>query len=451
MDFMQHVDQGLGPAWRGVLFRQTYPQLEEVRVKTKRWFHEAISEARWNESRSKWIFPGGEELLLRHMATAEDYRLRYVFADNTPGDWTQIFTETVIGVSAPPPDVADFRVIDTRAGRRLIWLYPDVPRDFKDFVIRHRTGLLAQWDGAEPLPSNQILANEADIANIPRGVRTFMIRARDVAGNLSAKAAFATVDLGEAPIANIVLQENFADDNWPGTLAGGTVVAGELRADDDGGLYLQNDDAPYLPDDGTGGAADALYLPVQYQEMTYTQVFASPGDAVPAQGTIQATGNFEGLELAYRDDGGVLYLPNGADLYLGGAVKNSELYLPMAGEFLPWPDGFTLTRQPYELRLRTPAGNVASAVVSETVTVDVPDRNESFEDLVTATAGTRLPIFSPFRDILRITDVRVQFDGNGGRFFKILDKDTQRGPLVQVLDGSGAPVAGLIDATVQGY
>ena len=73
MDFAQHVGTGFGAAWRGVLFRQTYPQLEEVRAKARRWFSEIFGEARWNASQSKWVFPGGEELLLRHMAGPEDY------------------------------------------------------------------------------------------------------------------------------------------------------------------------------------------------------------------------------------------------------------------------------------------------------------------------------------------------------------------------------------------
>jgi hypothetical protein len=73
MDFAQHVGQDYGPAWRGILFRQTYPQLEDVRAKTRRWYPQIFPGARWNGSQYKWIFPEGEELLLRHMARADDY------------------------------------------------------------------------------------------------------------------------------------------------------------------------------------------------------------------------------------------------------------------------------------------------------------------------------------------------------------------------------------------
>ena len=30
MDFLQHVGKGYGSEWRGILFRQTYPQLSDV-------------------------------------------------------------------------------------------------------------------------------------------------------------------------------------------------------------------------------------------------------------------------------------------------------------------------------------------------------------------------------------------------------------------------------------
>ena len=73
MDFAQHVGQGFGASWRGILFRQSYPQLEDVRAKTKRWYRQIFPGARWHGSQYKWLFPDGEELLLRHMARPHDY------------------------------------------------------------------------------------------------------------------------------------------------------------------------------------------------------------------------------------------------------------------------------------------------------------------------------------------------------------------------------------------
>jgi len=72
-DFAQHVGRGYGTFWRGILFRHTFKQLEEVRVKTRRWFNQMRPKPLWNGSDHKWTWPDGEELLLRYMDRPDDY------------------------------------------------------------------------------------------------------------------------------------------------------------------------------------------------------------------------------------------------------------------------------------------------------------------------------------------------------------------------------------------
>ena len=73
MDFGREVDAGYGQLWRGILFRKTYKQLEDVVAKTKRWFPRIWPHAKFNESDYKWTWPEGEVLLLRYMDTIKDY------------------------------------------------------------------------------------------------------------------------------------------------------------------------------------------------------------------------------------------------------------------------------------------------------------------------------------------------------------------------------------------
>lgn len=73
MDFAQHVGQGYGPEWRGVLFRQTFPELADVVNKAKKWFPRIWPRATFNESQMKWKFPEGEELMFRHFRVPDDY------------------------------------------------------------------------------------------------------------------------------------------------------------------------------------------------------------------------------------------------------------------------------------------------------------------------------------------------------------------------------------------
>lgn len=75
MGFAQHCGRGYGDYWRGVIFRRNYKHLDDIISKSKRWFN------RWSQgpkflagsSSLKWVWPTGEELLLRAFEDEEDY------------------------------------------------------------------------------------------------------------------------------------------------------------------------------------------------------------------------------------------------------------------------------------------------------------------------------------------------------------------------------------------
>lgn len=73
MSFGKHVGAGWGSDWRGVLFRQSYKELEDVMQKTKQWFPLIWPEAQYNEQKSYWHWPSGERLYFRHAMRADDY------------------------------------------------------------------------------------------------------------------------------------------------------------------------------------------------------------------------------------------------------------------------------------------------------------------------------------------------------------------------------------------
>lgn len=73
MSFAQHVGRGYGAEWRGILFRQTFPQLSDVVVKTKKWFPRIWPSCTFNESRMTWAWPTGETLRLSYMGHEDDY------------------------------------------------------------------------------------------------------------------------------------------------------------------------------------------------------------------------------------------------------------------------------------------------------------------------------------------------------------------------------------------
>ena len=73
MDFAKFVNRGYGRAWRGILFRQSYPALEEVIERCFKWFPKAFPGVQYNGSKHLWRFPQGEALYLRYADKERDY------------------------------------------------------------------------------------------------------------------------------------------------------------------------------------------------------------------------------------------------------------------------------------------------------------------------------------------------------------------------------------------
>jgi len=74
MAFAQFVGRGFGPAWRGIIFRQTYPQLADVQAKSEKWFRLIFGDrCKFNRSKMMWEWDTGEVLMFRHMNSPADY------------------------------------------------------------------------------------------------------------------------------------------------------------------------------------------------------------------------------------------------------------------------------------------------------------------------------------------------------------------------------------------
>jgi hypothetical protein len=73
MDFLRDVGKGWGVEWRGVIFRRTYPELEDIIAKANKWIPQIFPTASYNKAEHVWSFDGGEMLKFRHAASASDY------------------------------------------------------------------------------------------------------------------------------------------------------------------------------------------------------------------------------------------------------------------------------------------------------------------------------------------------------------------------------------------
>ena len=72
MSFAQHIGKW-GKDWRGIIFRRTYPELEDIIGKADKWFTEIFPEATYNKGKHFWEWPTGERLYFGHMRVPADY------------------------------------------------------------------------------------------------------------------------------------------------------------------------------------------------------------------------------------------------------------------------------------------------------------------------------------------------------------------------------------------
>jgi hypothetical protein len=70
LDFLQDVGKGYGDDWKGVLFRRTYSELEELIFRAHQIFPEAGGT--YHESKRTWTFPDGETLKFRFLERDSD-------------------------------------------------------------------------------------------------------------------------------------------------------------------------------------------------------------------------------------------------------------------------------------------------------------------------------------------------------------------------------------------
>lgn len=84
MDFAQHTGSkrfdsdgkqisGFGAEWKGILFRQSFPQLKDVVTKSKKWFFQLFPGIKFNGSDMIWTWPTGETLRLSYIQKPGDY------------------------------------------------------------------------------------------------------------------------------------------------------------------------------------------------------------------------------------------------------------------------------------------------------------------------------------------------------------------------------------------
>ena len=326
----------------------------------------------------------------------------------------------VVGKDTPPADVIsmDSEILPTGV-RRFWWnfTYPK-PNDIAGFKIKYTQGTGANWNNAYELHTGLVTAQPFETAALRDGVHTVMIKAVDNSGNESEHACYCVLNLGEPLQDNIIYQKDVSNNSWSSVNHNGTIVNGSIR--------------------GTQpGKALDVYIPVQ--PLSYGQFwidFEIPNGSATIQYCL-LNGS-----LAWS-------LPSNSSWHTASTKQwqFSGIYKPYTGKVMVGSTDTVHIMVHIE-----PDANEYACLNKFIVNVDVPDRMETFDNVIISTSGTVLPIKTPHYYTSAVRANTIQSNTAGILELEVVDRIPCKIKVNKVdADGTKTAVDAVADVTWQGF
>ncbi|QHI99370.1 hypothetical protein GT347_16120 [Xylophilus rhododendri] len=344
----------------------------------------------------------------------------------------------VLGLRAPPPDLASLSL----NGQVLNWpnISRDLVPDLAGYRIRFNYGESDDWGVATPMHEGLITDSPYQLQVVPPGVITILGKAEDTSGNLSVHAAVLRANLGDAEIANVVLQQDYRALGWPGTYTGAHLAGGDLVADNTSPFY--------------GPAASRFYNPNPNAPF-YTANFAAMewvserwwAGADIAGSTLTLATDIDGANysIEYRRPGNTPFYGDPTAPFYGAAA---DPFYPVDEAWQVWPGSLDVAPSFYQFRVRIGSGPVEGAIRAFVATIDVPDREVSQQQAI-GPGPTRLAGLAGLFNVIKT--VRGSLEGGTATGFSILDRDAVLGPLIQPYAGASAGGTANFNFDAKGY
>lgn len=333
----------------------------------------------------------------------------------------QAYAFKPVSVQIPPPDVTALNAEKLANGIRRYWwkyTYPE-PNDVAGFMLKYTQGKELNWDTGIPVQEGLITNQPYETQTVRPGTHAVMIKAVDQNGNESKNFAYCLLEMGDLLQENVLFDKDFGTDHWADIKTSGLVLASE------GCIHAKNTSAMWHE------AGMRLWTKLTaYMWDTAFVAYEVTGEFVaPASGQLWLTTEIEGPAIVYY-----------RQLLKGSTAE--ELWKQ-------WSDK-VLVQASSTIQVKIVAKNSS---IQETIVkglhayIDVPDRQEHFEDLYVPAAGIELPITTPN---YMTTAVRIDaVQGSGVVMYpKILSRTPCR---IALLNEGGNQVAGTADITWQGF
>ncbi len=356
---------------------------------------------------------------------------------NAYSDWVYA-THRVIGKEELPPNV------ETLSLTNGVLSWPPVLNtpDLAGYLIRFHYGQNSTWSNANLLAGGVVTNSPYKPDLIPPGTVTIMIKAVDTTGNQSLNSADVTANLGDAIVENVILTYDEKAAGFPGIKTNSAVIGGNLLANDSGSLFWNGDNDPHF------GMNDAPYWkPITYLALEYTFDYLVSATEAGSRMTLVTDIESASYSIEFRYGApGPFWEANSALHWTEDGAK----YWASPSAWQAWPGAIeNIGQVEIGFRIIAQAGVMRSAINALQLKFDVPDETEELNNVAIAATGTRLPITKLYRSI---ENVQLTLQGSGGSAVsaRCVDKNAVSGPLIYCLNSSGAAVAGVVDARIQG-
>ncbi len=218
----------------GIAFYLPYTQ--GVTVAQVRAQYRLAGESMWSDGGH--VAARENEIFLAGVAEGATYEVRLAAVSDAGvlSEWTAAFTETVIGRTTPPPAPISVRL----NGNMLLWDMPeDTPIDVIGWEVWMGMDETDDFSYALNISRGYVTERTFDLTPWAAHSRRVWVRTVDDLGLVSEPVS-AGVNLGDALVANVVVEISEAGKNWPGTITQGRVILGSLVADTEAGFWDGN-------------------------------------------------------------------------------------------------------------------------------------------------------------------------------------------------------------------
>jgi hypothetical protein len=335
-------------------------------------------------------------------------------------------TRTIVGGTALPSDVEDFACNIVGQDAHLSWKQiPDL--DLAYYAIRFSTATTgATWINSVTLVEK--VARPATSITVPARVGSYLIKAVDKAGNLSINEAIISTSLLAVGNFNAVTTQT-ESPTFAGTKTNLTLSGGELRLTSlaSEGVYLFS-----APIDLGGTFTSRITASITQYAEDPTDLFDSGRGFTLFD---DATGSFDGNAPAFTNSH--LEIATSADNITYTLFRNF-----VVGDY---------TARYYKFRMKlTSLDGVSTPVITGlSVTVDMPDRIFSGNDITSGTGTYSVTFTLPFYSANYAVGITAQGMATGD-FFELTSKTTS-GFSVAFKNSSGTGISKTFDFLAKGF